>query len=82
MLMLIPRESNVFAILSAQPHPRVDAKGNFEMRGVAPGSYYLSGNSMNDDQRYSARVPIEVGDSNLDGVEVTFHPPAELSGRL
>ncbi len=82
MLMLVPRNNNSFAMLPRSMIRVMDVKGSFEVRGVAPGSYYLTGNSMYDDQHYSARVPIEVGDSNIEGVEVTFHPPAEVSGRV
>lgn len=61
---------------------RIDADGNFEMRGVPPGSYAVTGYLTNDGKTYSARVSVDVGTTNLDGVEVSFIPPREINGHL
>lgn len=82
MLMLIPRESGMMMYGPGNRARVLDAKGTFEIRGVAPGSYYLNGNYVEDGQRYSARIPIDVGNSNIEGIEVTFKPPAEIKGRV
>jgi hypothetical protein len=60
----------------------IDVQGNFELRGVAPGSYFLHANYSEDNKQYSARLPLEVGNSNIEGVELELHPAAEVEGRL
>jgi hypothetical protein len=86
MLMLSLRDSGANIGLTFGPPANVarvfDAKGNFEIRGVAPGSYYLTGNYVDNGQRYSARIPVDVGNSTVEGIEVNFQPPAEIKGRI
>jgi hypothetical protein len=62
-----------------------DAKGAFEIRGVAPGSYTLIaeqfGNS--DTEKVTrGRVAVEVGEGNLNDVEVIVGPGASVSGHV
>ena len=59
-----------------------DANGGFEIRGVTPGSYWLMADMNDGNQRYTARLPVEVGNSNLEGIELRMDPPVELSGKL
>jgi hypothetical protein len=59
---------------------RPDAQGNFEIRGVAPGSYMVSAESFGGGQRLAARAPIEVGHSNVDDIHLVVGPGANLSG--
>jgi 5-hydroxyisourate hydrolase-like protein (transthyretin family) len=67
----------------ARPVPsRVDEQGNFQMRGVAAGSYVLSANYMEGNKLYSARSPVEVGNSNVEGIELELRPPADIEGRV
>lgn len=80
-LMLAPRDSG-FSVFRPMLGRSVDPKGNFEIRGVAPGSYYLTATYFEDNQRYSARMPVDVGNSNIEGLEINFRPPAEMSGRV
>ncbi len=81
-LMLIPRDTRIIMNMPGIVGHVFDAKGNFEIRGVAPGSYYLLANYFEEGQRYSARMPIDVGNSNLEDIEVNFQPSAELKGRV
>ena len=81
MLMLMPRDG-AFTMYMPPYAGILDDKGNFEMRAVPPGSYYLIGNYMEDGQRYSARIAVDVGNSNVEGVEVNFQPSAEMQGRV
>jgi hypothetical protein len=56
--------------------------GDFEIRGVAPGSYDLSA-SWNDGKRQLyGRVPVEVGNANLEGVTFVLGSPIPLVGRF
>jgi hypothetical protein len=60
----------------------VDAKGNFEIPGVSPGSYFLRATVNAADKAYSARVPIEVGSANLENVMVIVGAGLTLSGQV
>jgi len=63
----------------------VDAKGAFELRGVAPGSYILIAQQSDKPQQGRGswgRRPIEVGDVNLDAGEVVIGPGIDVGGRV
>ena len=81
-LMLMPKEAGFAIYMPSSMSRSLDAKGNFDIRGVAPGSYYLTGNYSNGNLSYSARVPVDVGNSNVENVEVNFLPRGEISGRV
>lgn len=86
-----PRSANVSLMskdsvgyFPKQPFPgsSIDAKGNFEMRGVTSGSYWLRANYDVDGKSLSGRVPLEVGNSNIEGIELTLQPPLEVAGHV
>lgn len=60
----------------------IDSKGSFVLRGVPPGTYVLYGYSMSEGKRFTARMPLEVANSNIEGVELTLQPPLEIQGRV
>jgi hypothetical protein len=60
----------------------VDEHGNFEIRGVAPGSYTALANSSADGKRVQARADVEVGNSDVDGVQLTLRPGVEIPGQV
>jgi hypothetical protein len=37
---------------------------------------------MNEGKRFTARLPLEVGNSNIEGVEMTLQPPFEVHGHV
>jgi hypothetical protein len=63
-----------------------DPKGEFEFTGVMPGTYRLqvetAGFNEPNSNRLSARRTLEVGVSDLEGIEMTPGRPASLSGRV
>jgi hypothetical protein len=63
-----------------------DPKGEFEFTGVMPGTYRLqvetAGFNEPNPNRMSARRTLEVGVSDLEGIEMTPGRPASLSGRV
>jgi hypothetical protein len=61
---------------------RVDPNGQFEIRGLAPGSYALSGSMQQNGKAYSATMPVEVGDSNIDGLIFTIGSGVTVAGRV
>jgi hypothetical protein len=54
--------------------------GQFDIRGVTPGSYMLNVDYWEENGRFSARVPIEVGGSDLDGVVVPVAQAFSIPG--
>lgn len=68
--------------LSPRTPTRIDENGNFEFRGVPPGSYDLIADCSYENQRSVARVPIEVGDHDITDLSIRAMKAGELSGRL
>lgn len=81
MVMLTARDSGPFQF-ERNMTPVRGNEGNFEMRGVTPGSYYLTAQSFDGQNRQSARVPVDVGSSNVEGVEMTLSDSQEISGTV
>jgi hypothetical protein len=59
-----------------------DRGGKFELKGVSPGAYFLTAASTVGGQRYTARVPIQVGTADMEGVELRLLPPMEIAGQI
>lgn len=78
-LMLWPRDSAVSTRPNVVP---IDENGAFEMHGVVPGAYFLFGDYVQDGHRYIARTNVDVGNSNIDGLEIAYQPAAEIKGRV
>jgi hypothetical protein len=56
--------------------------GEFEVRGVAPGSYVLKASAGADSQSLTARQDISVIAADVDGVKLVPQPSFTLSGHL
>jgi len=56
--------------------------GDFEIRGVPPGSYNLSAVWNDGKRQLYGRVPVEVDNANLDGVTLVLDSPVTLVGRF
>jgi 5-hydroxyisourate hydrolase-like protein (transthyretin family) len=81
-LRLQPRSS--FGPNGMGTNAPVRADGTFEFPSVAPGSYYLIASS-NQGGRNGARIarqPLDVGDSNIEGVNIAINPGADVSGHV
>lgn len=59
-----------------------DSQGNFELRGVIPGSYVLQAEFMDGDKLYTARMPVEITDSNVTGLDLKLQPTAAINGHV
>ena len=60
----------------------VEADGQFEIRGVGPGSYVLKATSGTEAQSLTARQDISVVAADIDGLKMTPQPSFTLSGHL
>jgi protocatechuate 3,4-dioxygenase beta subunit len=56
--------------------------GVFELRGVTPGAYYLEAFNDSGGERSAVRRALDVGTSNIEGVELVLRPGLELSGSV
>ncbi|MGD0496921.1 MAG: carboxypeptidase regulatory-like domain-containing protein [Bryobacteraceae bacterium] len=79
MLILAPR--SLAGALSMQM-VRVDPKGEFDIHGVAPGSYALSGSVQQSGKTYLASLPIDVGQSDIEGLTLSIVPGVVVAGRV
>ena len=59
-----------------------DPDGKFELQGVSPGSYILTAASTVGGRNCSARLPIQVGATDLEGIELHLMPPVEVAGQI
>lgn len=62
-----------------------DTKGkdfSFEFYGVNPGPLYLIGSYMLNGQRYNSSLFLEVGGTDIDGIELRPIPPMDLGGQI
>lgn len=60
----------------------VDPQGNFEIRGVPPGSYVLTAFQTDRQRRFFARQSIDVGGSTVEGINLVLLPGMDLAGRV
>jgi protocatechuate 3,4-dioxygenase beta subunit len=60
----------------------VKPDGTFEVPRVAPGSYMAMASATIDDKRYAARVPVQVGGTAVEGVNISVYPGANVTGKL
>ncbi len=59
-----------------------DPQGAFEIVGVTPGSYTLEAEWSSDEKLYAVRLPLEVGTSDIDGINLVLTAGAQIFGRL
>jgi len=82
-VMLMPRRSDPMAMIMMMNRNRiVDAKGNFELTGVTPGSYLVRANLNANGKNYSGSAPVEVGGRNIENLNVVIGPGAVITGHL
>jgi hypothetical protein len=80
-LFLTPADNSGGAFMQ-RSNAQVRPDGTFEFRGVRPGSYYLVAQRFTEQQPQMTRVPLQVGNSNLDGVEFALQPAMEVTGEV
>jgi 5-hydroxyisourate hydrolase-like protein (transthyretin family) len=81
-LFLSPHDASRFAAPFTRRGARVDKKGAFDFQGVLPGSYVLVAFARLAGRQETARLPLEVGDTNLDGIELTLMPGVDIAGHV
>ncbi|HUA17961.1 MAG TPA: carboxypeptidase-like regulatory domain-containing protein [Bryobacteraceae bacterium] len=70
------------ASVSAPVNVTTDANQNFEIEGVTPGPYLVVATAEEAGKTLTARVPINVGDSDLSGLDVVVSPESIWKGKI
>lgn len=76
------RDGGGFTPIMGRSVGSVNEKGSFELRGVTPGAYTLIAVWAQEGNQLSARQPVEVGQTNVEGIELALKPGVELKGGL
>ncbi len=81
-LRLQPRNSLNPNGLTTNTQVKLD--GNFEFPSVAPGTYYLIAinNQGGRQGAHATRQALDVGSTNIEGVNVSINPGADVTGRV
>jgi len=81
---LMPRNADqISMMMMAMGRNRiVDPKGNFEIRGVQPGSYILRATMNSNSKVFSGSAPVVVGSSNVENINVTIAAGLTVTGSL
>lgn len=80
-VVLLPRSART-PMRGRAREDSVERDGTFELAGVSPGSYILTAMRYEEGATYSAREPLEVGGSDVEGVTLALTPSGVLSGKL
>jgi hypothetical protein len=56
--------------------------GSFELADILPGSYVLTAMWFDEGKPHIARLPIDVGNADVDGVSIAITPGTDISGRI
>lgn len=59
-----------------------NAKGEFSIKGVPPGSYVLSAHQVDEKRTSHAQQKLEVGPDNIDSVLIAFGKGTRIRGRI
>ncbi|MGO8817596.1 MAG: carboxypeptidase regulatory-like domain-containing protein [Terriglobia bacterium] len=80
---LLPRDSFQGGVVGGNYGASVqDDLGNFEIRGVPPGSYVAFANLSDGARNYSGHALVDTASSNVEGVTVAVGPGLTLRGRV
>lgn len=82
MVTLVPRTEGFSALVSRQFQRADPATGRFSLTNVRPGSYVLAAFYRDGESQLYARQEIEVGSSDLEGLELMLSPGATIQGRV
>ena len=80
-LLLMPK-TNRREWDSVQPANVEKQDGSFDISEVLPGSYVLTAFWFDEGKIYSTRMPVEVGNADVDGVAVTIAPGMSINGQI
>jgi len=80
LIYLAPRGLGGYAAMSRMA--TLDASGNFELRGVPAGAYNLVGTVRLREGTLTARLPVDVGNADIENLQLALIPLVNFSGRV
>ena len=69
-------------IMSGNNWTQSDAGGEFKLRGLFPGKYFITAGAERDEKRLDSNLIVEITNSNIEGVLLTLGEGTEVSGRV
>ena len=81
-VMLMPKKTGREWEFSDQQTNVQNKDGSFDIPEVLPGSYVLIAFWFDEGKIYSTRVPMEVGNANVEGLAITLGPGTNITGRI
>jgi uncharacterized protein (DUF2141 family) len=83
MAQLTPRDAENDVIdYSRGDRSFVKADGSFELLGVLPGAYALTAQMFGENERHFAAQKIDVGNANVDGLQIILTPGTPIAGHV
>jgi hypothetical protein len=84
IVLLMPRSPSVVVGPNLGPNTADQTSDDFELRGVAPGSYYLYAITRSQPPLGLEwiRIPLEVADKEVDDIKVPITPAGSIKGRI
>jgi hypothetical protein len=79
-IFLSPR--NPGAMMGPMRNNQMDAAGNFDIRNVTPGQYYLTAVLNEGGTSRQGRVPVDVGATNLEGLHIVIGTGIAVKGHV
>lgn len=78
---LIPREASGIARFTPRRTAQARAgTGEFEIQRVPPGEYVLMADWPGEGKKYAGRLPVNVGETNIEGLLLPLIPAVQVSG--
>ena len=81
-MVMLMQQNDPMGMSSRNGSSTQGSDGSFEIRGVTPGAYYVIAQQHEANAQYTGRLPINVGNSNVENLEVVVGPGATISGRI
>ncbi len=79
---LIRRDTNLAGFMINRSACPTDAAGDFFISGVLPGAYLLTSSVSDQKRGFSAAVPVDVGEGDVDGLNVVLLPNLDVPGQV
>jgi hypothetical protein len=83
MVELMPHDNgNNLVDYSIRSRNFLKADGTFELLGVLPGAYVLTAQMFDENERHFAVQNIDVGNANVEGLQIIITPGIPISGHV
>jgi hypothetical protein len=81
-VMLVPRDPELRPFFFRNQATTQSVDGEFEIRGAVAGAYYVTAGWGDQGRSLSARSPVDISSSDVEGIVLTLAPGFVLEGRV